>query len=118
MASRRKDFRDTLKGLTIAIDPATTDEMKKAAPMSSPMARLPEPTRMAAKVEKRSGDPFPRARKVTPAMDSDIRSVCERVARLGQKKSLDAIPIALNRKPSQATFDELWDMALLGVPRG
>jgi hypothetical protein len=29
---------------------------------------------MAAKVEKRSGEPLPRARKVTPAIDSDIRS--------------------------------------------
>jgi hypothetical protein len=41
---------------------------------------------------------LPRARKVTPAIDSDIRRVCANVARLGQKKSLAAIPIALNRK--------------------
>jgi hypothetical protein len=53
---------------------------------------------MAANVEKRSGDPFPRARNVTPAMDSDIFNAWERVARLGQKKSLAAIPIALNSK--------------------
>lgn len=98
ITSRRKDLRDTLKGFTIAMDPETTDVMKNAAPMSSPIARLPLPTLMAANVEKRSGDPFPRARKVTPAMDWDILSAWDRVARFGQKKSLAAIPIALNSK--------------------
>jgi hypothetical protein len=88
----------------MAMDPATTDVMKKAAPMSSPMAKLPEPTLMAANVEKRSGDPFPSARKVTPAMDSDIRNVFANVARFGQKKSLAAIPMALNRKPNQSIY--------------
>jgi len=56
---------------------------------------------MAAKVEKRSGEPFPNAKKVTPAMDSDMRNVWARVAKFGQKKSLEAIPIALNRRPAQ-----------------
>ena len=71
------------------------------------MARLPDPTRMAANVEKRSGDPLPRARKVTPAMDSDMCRDCARVARLGQKKSLAAMPMALKRRPSQTTFSQL-----------
>jgi len=49
--------------------PATTETMKLAAPMSSPMARLPESERRAAKVEKTSGLPLEKARKVTPACD-------------------------------------------------
>jgi hypothetical protein len=46
---------------------ATTETMKEAAPMSSPMARDPEPCERAAKVEKTSGEPLEKARKVTPA---------------------------------------------------
>ena len=104
MTSRRKDLRETLKGRTIAIEPETTEVMKNAAPMSSPIARLPEPTRIAANVENRSGEPFPSARKVTPAIDSDMRSVCARVARLGQKKSLAAIPMAENSRHNQIIY--------------
>lgn len=86
------------------MEPDTTDVMKNAAPMSSPIARLPEPTLIAANVEKRSGEPLPNARKVTPAIDSDIRRVWDRVAKLGQKKSLAAMPIALNNKHSQIIY--------------
>jgi hypothetical protein len=88
----------------MAMEPDTTDVMKNAAPMSSPIARLPEPTLIAANVEKRSGEPLPNARKVTPAIDSDIRRVWDRVAKLGQKKSLAAMPIALNNKHSQIIY--------------
>src|SRR5262245_45006902 len=97
-ASRMNDLRLTLKGRTMAMDPATTAFMKNAAPINSPMAKLPEPTLMAENVENRSGEPFPKAKKVTPAMDSDIRRDWASVARFGQKKSLAAIPIALKRK--------------------
>lgn len=65
--SRTKDLRPTRKGWTMAIEPATTAAMKEAAPMSSPTAREPELIFMAAKVEKTSGEPLPKARKVTPA---------------------------------------------------
>ena len=82
----------------MAMDPETTVVMKNAAPISSPIARLPEPTLIAANVENKSGDPFPRARNVTPAIDSDIRNVCDNVARLGQKKSLAAMPMALKSR--------------------
>jgi len=44
---------------------------------------------------------------VTPAMDSDRRRDWARVARLGQKKSLAAMPMAPKRRPSQATFNKL-----------
>jgi hypothetical protein len=103
-ASRRNDLRLILNGFTIAIDPATTDVIKNAAPMSSPIARLPEPTLIAENVEKRSGEPLPRARKVTPAIDSDNRRLWARVARLGQRKSLAAMPMAVNNKLSQNIY--------------
>ena len=104
ITSRRNDFLLTLNGRTIAIDPATTEVMKNAAPINSPIARLPDPTFIAEKVENKSGEPFPSARKVTPASDWDMRSVWERVARLGQKKSLAAIPMALNSRHSQSIY--------------
>ncbi len=88
----------------MAIEPDTTDVMKNAAPMSSPIARLPDPTFKAANVEKRSGEPLPNARNVTPAVDCDIRRVWERVARFGQKNSLAAMPIALNSKQSHTIY--------------
>jgi hypothetical protein len=89
-----------LNGLTIAIEPATTAVMKHAAPISSPIAREPESAFMAANVLKTSGEPFPNARKVTPAMLSDIPRMLAIVERLTQKKSLAAIPIVENRIPS------------------
>jgi hypothetical protein len=47
--------------------PDTTDTMKNAAPISSPMANDPDPLFMAENVLNRSGLPFPKARIVTPA---------------------------------------------------
>ena len=47
---------------------------------------------MAEKVENRSGEPFPNARKVTPATFSFSPSVFAIVARLGQKKSEAQMP--------------------------
>jgi len=49
------------------IDPTTHDTMKDAAPTSSPIAKLPEFARIAENVENKSGLPFPKAKKVTPA---------------------------------------------------
>lgn len=101
--SLTKLFLATLKGLTKAIDPATTVVMKPAAPINSPTARLPLCDFIAAKVEKTSGLPFPKARKVTPAMLSLIPNMLAMVLRFMQKKSLAAIPIVLNRRPSHKT---------------
>src|SRR5205809_7967102 len=67
--SRTNDLRATLKGRVIAIEPATTAVMNDAAPISSPIASEPELTFIATKVENTSGLPFPKARKVTPALD-------------------------------------------------
>jgi len=41
--------------------------MKLAAPINSPIAKLPASLLSAEKVENTSGDPFENARKVTPA---------------------------------------------------
>ena len=101
--SRMKAFLATLKGLTRAMEPATTAVMKPAAPNNSPMARLLLFVLKAAKVEKTSGLPFPKARKVTPAMLSLIPRIVAIVLRLMQKKSLAAMPIVLNKRPSHVT---------------
>ena len=101
--SRMKAFLATLKGLTRAMEPATTAVMKPAAPNNSPMARLLLFVLKAAKVEKTSGLPFPKARKVTPAMLSLIPRIVAIVLRLMQKKSLAAMPMVLNRRPSHET---------------
>lgn len=101
--SRTKAFLATLKGLTRAMEPATTAVMKPAAPKSSPIARLLLFVLKAAKVEKTSGLPFPKAKKVTPAMLSLIPRIVAIVLKLMQKKSLAAMPIVLNRRPSHET---------------
>lgn len=101
--SRTKLRRSTLKGRTIAIEPATTAVMKPAAPMSSPTARLPLFVFMAAKVEKTSGLPLPKARKVTPAMLSLMPRRPDMVLRLTQKKSLAAMPMVEKSRASHAT---------------
>ena len=101
--SLTKAFLATLNGLTKAIEPATTAVMKPAAPNNSPIARLLLFVLKAAKVEKTSGLPFPKARKVTPAMLSLMPRIVAIVLRLMQKKSLAAIPIVLKRRPSQET---------------
>ena len=98
--SLTKLFLATLKGLTSAIDPATTAVMNPAAPMSSPTARLPLFVFIAAKVEKTSGLPFPKARNVTPAILSLIPKMLAIVLRFMQKKSLAAMPIVLKSRPS------------------
>ena len=58
----------TRNGLTTAIDPATTDDIKAAAPINSPTAKEPELFDIALKVLNTSGDPFPKAKNVTPAL--------------------------------------------------
>lgn len=85
------------------MEPATTAEMKHAAPINSPIARLAEFVLKAANVEKTSGLPLPNARKVTPAMLSLIPSRPDIVLRFTQKKSLAAIPIVLKSIESHKT---------------
>ncbi len=80
--SLRKVSLATLKGLTMAIEPDTMAVIKLAAPMSSPTARLPLCVLIAANVEKTSGLPLPKARKVTPAKVSLRPSRVEMVLRL------------------------------------
>lgn len=98
-----KLFLATLKGLTSAMDPATTAVINPAAPMSSPTARLPLCVFIAAKVEKTSGLPFPNAKNVTPAMLSLIPKQFAIVLRFIQKKSLAAMPMVLKSRPSHMT---------------
>ena len=83
--SLRNVYLGTLKGRTRAIEPATTDEMNPAAPMSSPIARPPLLVLMLANVEKRSGLPLPKARKVTPATLSLSPRIFAIVLRFGVK---------------------------------
>jgi hypothetical protein len=83
------------------MEPATTEVMKPAAPRSSPTAMLPLLEPMAAKVLKTSGEPLPKARKVTPARLWLRPRMVAMVLRLTLKKSLAAIPIVLNRRQSQ-----------------
>ena len=80
------------------MDPATTETMKVAAPSSSPMASEPEPDDIAEKVEKTSGEPLPRAKKVTPAVLSFMPNRLASVPKFGQKKSLATSPRQLKRK--------------------
>ena len=102
--SRTKLLRATLNGRTNAIAPATTAVMKLAAPISSPTAKLPLFVLIAANVEKTSGLPFPKAKKVTPARLSLKPSRCAIVLRLMQKKSLAAMPIMLKSRHSHSTI--------------
>jgi hypothetical protein len=103
LTSRTKLFLATLKGRTRAMDPATTAVMKHAAPINSPIARLAELVLKAANVEKTSGLPFPKARKVTPAMLSLMPRRLAMVLRLTQKKSLAAMPMVLKSSASHST---------------
>jgi hypothetical protein len=98
--SRIKLRRATRKGLTRAIEPATTAVIKQAAPINSPTARLPLFEFIAANVEKTSGLPFPKARNVTPVKLSLIPRMLARVLKLMQRKSLAAIPIVLKSTAS------------------
>lgn len=58
---------------------------------------------MAAKVEKTSGLPLPKAKNVTPAMLSLIPRRLDMVLRLTQKKSLAAMPMVEKSRASHAT---------------
>jgi hypothetical protein len=82
------------------MDPATTEVMKVAAPINSPIAKLPLFDRMAANVENTSGLPLPNARNVTPVRLSLIPKMLANVLRSIHKKSLAAIPIVLKRSDS------------------
>ena len=86
-----------------AIDPATTADMKPAAPISSDRARPPLFIVMATKVEKISGLPFPKAKMVTPARLSLSPSTCAMDRRFGVKKSDAAVPMVVKRMASHAT---------------
>lgn len=99
--SRTNVFLPTLNSRTRAMEPATTAVMKPAAPISSPMAILPLLEFMAAKVLKTSGEPFPKAKKVTPAKLSGRPRTLAMVLKLTLKKSLAAMPMVEKRRPSQ-----------------
>jgi hypothetical protein len=90
----------TLNSRTKAMDPATTAVMKPAAPISSPTAMLPLLEPMAAKVLNTSGDPLPKAKNVTPAKFSLSPKTRAIVLRLMLKKSLAAMPMVVNSRPS------------------
>jgi hypothetical protein len=75
--------------------------IKLAAPINSPIARLPLFDRMAANVEKTSGLPFPKARNVTPVKLSLMPRMLASVLRSIHRKSLAAIPMVVNRIDNQ-----------------
>jgi hypothetical protein len=75
--------------------------MKVAAPINSPIAKLPLFDRIAAKVEKTSGLPLPNARNVTPVRLSLNPRMLANVLRSIHRKSLAAIPIVLKSSDSQ-----------------
>jgi hypothetical protein len=77
--------------------PTTMEMMNTDAPRSSPIANENVLLLNAEKVENTSGEPLPKARKVTPAVDSPIPSRSATVARLGQKKSDAEMPIVAKR---------------------
>lgn len=85
------------------MDPATTPVMKLAAPINSPTAMLALLELMAANVLKTSGEPFPKAKKVTPAKLSLNPRIVAMVLKLTLKKSLAAIPIVVKSNPSHPT---------------
>lgn len=74
------------------------DVMNVAAPISSPTANPSVPSRTATNVEKTSGEPFPNARSVTPAVVSLRPRYADSVARLGQKKSLAVMEMEEKRR--------------------
>jgi hypothetical protein len=86
-----------------AMLPTTTETIKLAAPMSSPIARPPEFAFIAENVENTSGEPLPNARKVTPATFSSRPRITEIDARFGQKKSEAEIPRVEKRKRAHIT---------------
>lgn len=86
------------------MEPATTDVMKVAAPINSPIAKLPLFERIAANVENTSGLPLPNARNVTPVRLSLNPKMLANVLRSIHKKSLAAIPIVLNKSDSQSNI--------------
>jgi hypothetical protein len=90
-----------LNGRTSAIEPATTEVIKVAAPISSPIAKLPLFDRIAANVENTSGLPLPNARKVTPVRLSLNPRILASVLRSIHRKSLAAIPMVLKSNDSQ-----------------
>ena len=57
------------------MEPTTHETINVAAPSNSPMAKLPELACIAENVEKTSGLPFPKAKKVTPATFSSRPSI-------------------------------------------
>ena len=63
------------------------------------MAKPNVPPLSAANVEKTSGLPFPKARKVTPAVDSFSPRKEAMEDKLGQKKSEAVMPMNENKKP-------------------
>lgn len=71
--------------------------LKVAAPMSSPTANPNVPLLIAEKVLNTSGLPFPKAKKVTPAVLSLNPRYAATVDKLGQKKSEADIPIKEKR---------------------
>ena len=73
-----------------------------AAPINSPIAKLNVPWFMAEKVEKTSGLPFPKAKKVTPAVVSLSPKYVAIVDKFGQKKSEATIPMNENKKDSRS----------------
>ena len=83
------------------MEPATTEVMKVAAPINSPIARLPLFDRMAAKVENTSGLPLPNARNVTPVRLSLKPRMLANVLRSIHRKSLAAMPMVLKSSDSQ-----------------
>ena len=83
------------------MEPATTEVIKLAAPSSSPIARLPLFDFMAANVEKTSGLPFPKARKVTPVRLSLKPRKLANVLRSIHRKSLAAMPMVLKSSDNQ-----------------
>ena len=99
--SLKKEYFGTLKGRITAMEPATTDTMNDAAPINSPMARLPLPARIDENVENTSGLPFPNARKVTPATLWSNPRKLEMLARFGQKKSDAEMPSVVKRNVNQ-----------------
>ena len=82
------------------MDPATTVVMNAAAPTSSPTAIMLLFDVIAENVENRSGLPFPRAKKVTPAKVSLMRSPLAIELRLMEKKSPAVMPILVRSRTS------------------
>ncbi len=90
----------TQKGVTSAITPCTPQKTNMPFPSTSPTANSipPGPLSVAASMEKRSAQPLPKARKVTPATAWLMLQILDMVLSDGMRNGTCAVSHAKSTK--------------------